>query len=329
MALTVNESFKEFNKDFVNLKPERTILARSSRDWLINQLLNLPGKVDFFPSLYANMSIKYGSFARNSKIHPLDDIDLLLTFSADGATYTTHSFGKRYTLNVPQTAGNLYRLTNEDGSLNSIKFVNKLVSAISQIEHYKSAETHRRQEAATLNLSSYEWNFDIVPSFYTDTGYYLIPDGSGQWKASDPRVDQELAEKVNKQHSGKITQIIRLLKYWSKNTSMPTIPSYFFEIMILKFFENRAEVSDWIDVNLINFWTYFKTEIWNGVQDPKGFQGNLNTLEFEEILKIISKVKEAEEKAREAYKLETVDKDQKRSIEKWAEIFGSDFPVYG
>jgi len=329
MALSVNVAFKEFNNDYVNLNHGRTTVARTSRDWLIKQLINLPDKVAYFPRLYDNMSIKYGSFARNSKIDPLDDIDLMLTFAADGTTYNTHTYGKRYTLHVPESCENLYRLTNDDGSLNSIKVVNKLVSSIHEIEHYRSAEKHRRQEAATLNLSSYEWNFDIVPSLYTDTGYYLIPDGNGEWKASDPRVDQELSETVNKKHGGQINQIIRILKYWTKHSSMPTIPSYFFEIMILKFFENKAEISDWIDVNLINFWTYFKTEIWNGVQDPKGFQGNLNTLEFGEIVKISNKTREAEEKAREANRLETTDKNQQKAIAKWGEIFGNNFPIYG
>lgn len=329
MATTVDEAFKEFNKNYVNLNSDRTLIARSSRDWLIKQLTSLPEKVDYFPRIYDNMSIKYGSFARNTKIDPLDDIDLMLTFSADGTTYHTHTYGKRYTLHVPKAAENLYKLANEDGSLNSIKVVNKIVSALHEIEHYRSADKHRRQEAATLNLSSYEWNYDIVPALYTDTGYYLIPDGKGEWKASDPRVDQEFSKIINQRHGGEINQIVRTLKYWSTNSAMPTIPSYFFEIMILKFFEGKEEISKWIDVNLINFWTYFKGAIFEGVVDPKGFQGNLNTLTLEDIVKINQKTKVTEDMAREAYRLETSDKNQQKAIAKWGEIFGDNFPTYG
>ena len=179
MATTVNAAFTEFNREIVNLDTDRTKIARSSRDWLFTQLEGLPDKINDFPKLYDGMHIKYGSFSRNTKIKPLDDIDLMLTFAADGTTYSIYSYGKNYSLHVPEHATSLRSLCNDDGTLNSIKLVNKLVSSLNEIENYKSAEKHRRQEAATLQLSSYEWNFDIVPAFYTDTNYYIIPDGNG------------------------------------------------------------------------------------------------------------------------------------------------------
>ena len=68
MPKTVNAAFNEFHKDIVNLDPGRTSLARNSRDWLISQLNNFPTKVIDFPTLYESMHIKFGSFARNTKI---------------------------------------------------------------------------------------------------------------------------------------------------------------------------------------------------------------------------------------------------------------------
>lgn len=157
MAKTVNSAFNIFNQDFVNLDTEETKTARSSRDWLITQITNLPNKIDDFPRLYEGMHIKFGSFARNTKIRPLDDIDLILTFSANETTYWTHSYGKSYTLTVSDTAINLKKLCFENSStLNSIKLINKLVSSLKEIGHYQSADIHRRQEAATLKLTSYD-----------------------------------------------------------------------------------------------------------------------------------------------------------------------------
>ena len=49
MALTVNDAFKEFNKNIVNIDIEKTKQARSSRDWLVEQLKTLPSKIDEFP----------------------------------------------------------------------------------------------------------------------------------------------------------------------------------------------------------------------------------------------------------------------------------------
>jgi len=42
MSTTVNSAFNTFNKDYVNLDPDRTTLANSSRDWLYGKLNSLP-----------------------------------------------------------------------------------------------------------------------------------------------------------------------------------------------------------------------------------------------------------------------------------------------
>lgn len=328
MAQTVNQAFNEFNKDIVNLDSDRTKTARSSRDWLINQLNQFPQKIDDFPTLYEVRHIKFGSFARNTKIRPLDDIDLFLTFSANGSTYYKHLLSQNtYTLTVPETASELRKLCDGD-KLNSIKVVNKIVSSLSKLDHYKNAAIHRRQEAATLELSSYEWKFDIVPAFYTDTGFYLIPDGAGEWKATDPRMDQNRVSEINQKHSGKILQIIRTLKYWQKRPTMPTISSYLFETIILNYYNNKSDVSDYIDFEIRDFFNHLQYAIYSSVLDPKGFQGELNTLDYDIQKKIANLAKISYEKSVQAINYETSDKDMQQSINKWGEIFGSDFPSY-
>lgn len=272
--------------------------------------------------------MKFGSFARNTKIKPLDDIDLILAIAADGATYTEVEHGKKYYLNVPDTNANLKKMCGENGRLNSIKVVNKLVGSLQKIDQYSSAAIHRRQEAATLKLSSYEWNFDIVPAFYTTSGHYLIPDGNGEWKASDPRIDQQNTTTVNQKHDGVVLQIIRTLKYWNRRASTVTIPSYLFEILILDFVNSRDELNKFIDCNLINFWNYLKSAINYTVNDPKGFQGNLNLLSAEDRSKVSDRAIRAEEKGREALSLETESQDQEKAIKKWQEVFGEEFPDY-
>jgi hypothetical protein len=329
MALTVNSAFDKFNKNFVNLDPKITKKARKSRDWLIEQLQNLPYKIENFPKSYNEKHIKFGSFARNTKIKPLDDIDLIFTFSADGATYSKSLDSNIYYINTDNASENLKKLANENGYLNSRKLINKLVSSLQEIPQYFNAEAHRRQEAATLKLVSYEWNFDIVPAFYTVNDFYLIPDGNGNWKATDPRIDQTKVSNINQKHNGKILQLIRTLKYWNNRASMPTIPSYLFENIILNFAEEQSELSNYIDFNLIDFWYYLKYAIYYEVEDPKGFQGNLNILSYDDKNKISLKADDTYNKALEAIHFETQEKDQKKAINKWREIFGNEFPTYG
>lgn len=329
MAFTVDSAFLEFNKDIVNLDSDKTNRARKSRDWLIKQLNALPSKIDDFPILYELMHIKFGSFARNTKIRPLDDIDLLLVFNAGGGThYESYFENNTHTIKIPEESKNLRKLCNVDGTLNSIKVVNKIVSSLNKIEHYKNAAIHRRQEAATLSLNSYDWNFDIVPSFYATDNFYLIPDGNGKWKKTDPRIDQQNVTVVNQKHNGKILQLIRILKYWQKRQNMPTISSYLFEVIILSYFDSKDIIKNFIDENLRDFWQYLENGIYYSFPDPKGFQGELNNLDYETKNKISLIAKQSYEKACDAISFEINDNDMQKSINKWKEIFGNDFPDY-
>ena len=326
MAKTVDSSFNEFNKDVVNLDPARTNIANSSRDWLFVQLNKLDVKDNLdFPFRYEGKHIKYGSFARKTKIRELDDVDIMFCLLANGATYSKYL--DTYTIHTLNAGQRLKNLSDND-ILNSTKVVNKFKTSLSNIEHYKSADLHSRGEAATLSLESYEWVFDIVPSFYTDTELYLIPDGKGNWKSTDPRIDQNLVTTTNQKYSGKALQLIRTLKYWNRHNSTHTITSYFFEQIVLNFINTRTELSQYIDFDIRDFFSYLSTCIFYPVTDPKGIQGDLNILTFSQRQSISQKATWAHDKANEAVNAETKEQNQEKSINKWREILGSKFPIY-
>ena len=67
MAKTVNSAFDEFMKNSVNLDSDRTVKAKSSRDWLVGQILSFPDNDSDFPAIYTEKNIFYGSFARKTK----------------------------------------------------------------------------------------------------------------------------------------------------------------------------------------------------------------------------------------------------------------------
>lgn len=326
MAKTVNNAFEEFNKNAVNLDPNKKGIANSSRDWLWGQLNKFEAKEKLsFPFKYEDKHIKYGSFARKTKIRELDDIDLMFCLAANGATYTLN--GSTYSINT-SNAGNRLKYLSDNDILNSRKVVNKLKSALSEVEHYKSAELHSRGEAATLSLQTYEWVFDIVPCFYTDTGLYLIPDANGNWKATDPRIDQNLVTETNQNYSGRLLQLIRTLKYWNRHNSSFTIGSYLFEQIIINFTKRKSGLSQWIDFDIRDFFNYLSTSIYYSVNDPKGIQGDLNSLTKEQRKSISDKAQWAYDRTVEAISAETNENDQKKAISKWREIFGNEFPKY-
>jgi len=333
MATTVNQAFREFLTNTVNLDNDETKTARSSRDWLVDQISRFPESIDNFPRLYEERTIFFGSFARRTKIRPLDDIDIMICLSAEGSTYYEGS--ETIEINVSDNADKLLSLCNNGSNiLNSIKVVNKFVSSLRTVPQYKKAATKRNQEAAVLQLSSYDWAFDVVPCFYTKPDifgrcYYLIPDGSGGWKKTDPRIDQERVTTINQQHDGNVLNVIRILKYWNNRPTMPSMSSYLIEVMILNYYETKgSKASKYVDLEIPDVLEHIWANILHNINDPKGIQGNINHLTYEERKKISTRAWQDKNMAEKARRHES-DGDHRRSIEKWSEVFGTAFPAYG
>lgn len=332
MPTKVSSAFDIFLQNSVNLEKERTKKATSSRDWLVQQILDFPKNDYYFPAIFTEKNIYFGSFARKTKKRPLDDIDIMITLNAAGCSYLEYS--DRIEINVPNNSSIFKTLCFENTLiLNSKKIVNLFLNKLKNIPQYENANIKRNMEAVTLKLKSYEWNFDIVPCFFTtkdiyNKTYYIIPDGNGNWKKTDPRIDRERVKTINQMHNGKIHNIIRIAKYWNKRPTMPTMSSYLIENILLDYYEKSYnEASDYIDIEIINVFEEIKGRILQNVYDPKGIQGNINDLSYEEKIKVSNRAKSDYEKALMALQYEK-DDNHKESIKKWGEIFGDEFPKY-
>jgi hypothetical protein len=334
MATSVNAAFAEFMRDFVNLDSNVTKTARASRDWLIGQIHGFEGNVEHFPGLYTEKDIAFGSFARNTKIRELDDIDLMFCIKAQGATYV--DYGDRVEITAPESSGALSRYCNPGtDALNSRMVINKFVSALGSVPQYEDADTKRDHEAATLKLTSYTWNFDIVPCFFTtpetdERTYYIIPDGNGNWKKTDPRKDRDALSVVNTAHGGNVLNPLRLLKYWNERPTAPAMGSYLVETMAIIHYVHRAPtaVTQYVDMEMPDLFQHIANSIFGTVPDLKDVQGDLNDLSLEQRWKIQERANQDYARALEARAAETSG-DHAASIRKWREIFGPYFPTYG
>lgn len=332
MAQTVNEAFNEFLKEIVNLDPEETKKARGSRDWLFGQIASFQSD-DTFPILYPENNISFGSFARRTKRRPLDDIDLMICLHAQYATYLEYNGNIEITA---KSGTNLKAFCNENtNTLNSIKVINMFIKKCAGVPQYSKADLKRNGAAAVLSLVTYDWCFDIVPCFMTaqewnGRTYYLIPDGYGNWKKTDPRIDRDRTKEINQNHDGNVLNVIRIIKYWNGRPTMPSIPRYLLETMILNYYANRSEsdkASQYVDLEIPRVLQYIAGNIYSHINDPKNIQGNINNLSWDDQTKIANRANADKQKADEARNFEN-NTDHKSSIEKWREIFGSEFPKY-
>lgn len=68
MATTVISAFNDFQKNIVNLDSTTSSTARSSRNWLLDQISKFPENNDNFPNLYPEIDIGFGSLLERLKL---------------------------------------------------------------------------------------------------------------------------------------------------------------------------------------------------------------------------------------------------------------------
>lgn len=328
MATTVNTAFVDFMNNMVNLDSAQTKTARASRDNLMANIKAFSGDSDFF-LINGSKCLRFGSFERHTKLRPLDDVDLMICISGSDDRKFFNAENGIYYMRANDTDIKNGLNTAYTDYLNSTKVINRFISKLSELSDYSKAEMHKNHEAATLKLKSYDWNYDNVPCFYCAGDFYLIPDGYGNWKKTDPRIDNKRTTEINQLHNGHLLELIRLVKYWNNRRITSTMGSYMLECMILNRYENMSTAENWwIDVEFKNTLKYLSTAIYSSVNDPKGIQGDLNSFSYSEKTKISDALNNAYTKAIEAFDLEVNVKDQKAAIKKWKEILGPWFPDY-
>ncbi|MDU0440542.1 SMODS domain-containing nucleotidyltransferase [Staphylococcus haemolyticus] len=335
MVKTVDTAFEKFLKDYVNLDRVEMDKARKSRNWLVNQQIKkFPDKEKTFPNLYNDKSIYFGSFARKTKIKELDDIDIMIALSSENGSYVEHL--DKIEIIVEDNANILRKLCFDNSNrLNSRKVINKFIELLNKIPQYEYSDLKRNQEAATLKLSSYKWNFDIVPCFFTkkdlngDTRY-LIPDGNGNWKKTDPRIEKNIISDLNQINDGKLLDVVRIIKYWNRNSSAPTMPSYLLEVIILNYYRNNMfnKVNQYINLEIPNILDYIHEMIYSMVFSPDNPGTDINVLTQEKKDKISQKAIEHYKISQKAISFE-ISFEHEKAINEWRKIFGENFPLYG
>lgn len=331
MASTTPAAFREFKTFVVNLDPEVSKKARKSRSWLVDQIRTIKSDTDVLPDLYTDKDIFYGSFARNTKIRELDDVDLLICLKALGTTYSYDA--GRIILRVPDGI-TLSELCHDNSNLlNSRKVINRFVKRLKGVDNYKKADVHRDGCAAVLDLTSHSWSFDIVPSFFTTPDsfgrtYYVIPDGDGHWMKTDPRIDQERTTSINQAHDGKVLDLIRIAKYWNARSTAPAMRSYLFECLILEYCSAKTtKVGDSLGSELALALQSISRSVRSSVSDPTGIANDINDLTESQREAISARAATDAEKGVAAVIAE-MSGDHEESIRLWTEVLGPEFPSY-
>ena len=104
--------------------------------------------------------------------------------------------------------------------------------------------------------------------------------------------------------------------------------SYFLENLVLNYYDTYDKTAgSTIDTELPNLFAHVYHNVHQPLYDPKGYQGDINHLTWEERNSVQARAQTDYNRANQALQFSSTGR-QKESIEKWGEIFGSDFPPY-
>lgn len=328
MPITILSALNQLVSNEINMSTEKVSRARASRDWLLNNIKRFEDNKNFL-YFYQGFNLHFGSFSRKTKIRPIDDIDLMIGLDGN-KLYWNDNIWNYQECSVYLKNGvdaELWKdCLNSDNSLNSTILLNSFKSALSEVPHYDNASIHRMQQAITLKLSSYEWNFDLVPCFHTTSGDYLIPNGSGRWMKTNPKKDRELITKINTKHSGKFLELVRLVKYWNNKSfsyKSKFDSSYLIEVMLANYYNEKPYFDD-LEIEFENSLCYLYNNLHSYVKDPKGIEGNLNRLSNEKRQLLKQRI---EKDLGEIHFAKSKMKSEK--FLHWKNVLGQDFPNYG
>jgi hypothetical protein len=181
--VTVTEAFQQF-KSSLELPATHSQRASAAQRELRRRLsLNLPVEDSFLT----------GSYARYTKIHPLNDIDVMLVRNAARVGLVT------------------------SGGIPAVQALDDVVGA-ARNAFPNGAKIARQSRSVNIAFADLDFGFDLIPAWLRQPNGYWIPDGdTGSWMPTDPQAHERLVTQANDRTEGRLKPIIKMVKHWSRN----------------------------------------------------------------------------------------------------------------
>lgn len=335
---TAGGAFDRFLDKEINIGRGTRSKASTSQKHLREFLVDETERDEDFPRIlqYADSDFLGGSFARHSKIWPLDDIDAYFPIDGQWLVYSQHGLRLPYTVLTDDVLDNNPLLNAPDrwmdGSYISSK---KLIAGFGKVlnRHYPD-QTRIRADGEAVNVQMADLGFDVVPCFSlrpddpNEQPFYVIPDGNNGWIDTNPRIDNQISEQLQRQNEGTFRRAVKLVKWWNKNRFGDQLSSYYVELAIMRGFFSKNQWGGYVttisDAVALGFES-LRDAAWAGDQTswiptaPSVERGDMST----DDLQLLDTVAGA---ARDAVNTETAG-DSESALKIWKAVFGQKFPV--
>lgn len=192
------------------IRPTRTQLNRAKRSHKhLRSVLNSGHFENRIVKSYLS-----GSYARETAIYPLDDVDII--FEIDHEFWDVPIFEK---FPDPQIV---------------LKSFHRAIKS-----RYRDTPVRMQRRSVGLRLSHF--HIDVVPAIATrERGILLIPDRvEGEWISTGPLIHSEAGMKANNFQNKLFKPMVKLLKFWNSGfPSTARVKSFTIETIAIRLFSN-------------------------------------------------------------------------------------------
>lgn len=240
-----------------------------------------------------------GSYARYTKIDPLNDIDVFLVRNGQPVPLSTDGSGV-----TPAQA------------------LDQVVSAVRR--GIPGAAVRLQSRSVNIGLAGLEFGFDLIPAWLRSPDGYWIPDRDEEtWLPTDPKRHGDLLSDANARASGKLKPLIKMMKHWSRH-NLDLLRSFHLELICVDIFKNRDIASFQLGVatGLVQLTSYVGKTMFDPVY---GVSRVDKPLSADELVKLLGRVSYDARNAVGAIELESQGRDDE-AMAKWKHIFVSGFP---
>lgn len=270
----------------INLAQGHISQGSTSHNFVRGLLVNKSKKDTNFPWLLDGDFLS-GSYARGTKLHPLDDIDIMIVMDGQGLFPTdkgvplaTHSIRG----NTDNHHSPIHQYIGADSQLDSRVILELFRTAL--LETYPNSKITKQGQAINIYLSSYGLGLDIVPCFHLEPhdptsgrDMYYIPMGNNNpgWLKTNPKIDAEISTFLHEKHNKKLKSVIKLLKYWNREKNFDRIRSYHLETIAWWTFHNHASAITSLTEGVRYFFANARQYLANTCKDTTGLSEQVDT----------------------------------------------------
>lgn len=288
--MTVIEAFATFKSELElpDRKLKEAAAAQQEIRDRVSQYLDVPN------------SFLTGSYARHTRIFPLNDIDVFLVRNRSRTGLSTSG-----TAILPEAA------------------LDEVVNAVRKA-YPLTATVNKQNRSVNVKIFGQDFGFDLTPAWLrTPDGYWIPNRDNGGWIPSDPDAHASMMTGQNELNGGKLKPLSKMVKHWSRN-NYDRLCSFHIELICADIFrtENIDNFQIGMATTLVHLPKYISREWLDPVYGQCRVDKELTQAEASELL---VRAQNDGQRAIDALKFESAGHDGK-AIDKWKEVFLTGFP---